>query len=75
MVDLNDSSSTSTSDGTNTGEEILHFLAHVIRRSEELLKMKDEMKDALISKVKYLDDLLLHLDLLDQIVQLCYYQL
>ena len=69
MAALDDSSS--TSDGTNTGEEILHFLAHVIRRSEELLKMKD----ALISKVKYLDDLLLHLDLLDQIVQLCYYQL
>ena len=69
MAALDDSSS--TSDGTNTGEEILHFLAHVIRRSEELLKMKD----ALISKVKYLDDLLLHLDLLDQTVQLHYYQL
>lgn len=64
MAAVDDSSS--TSDGTNIGEEILHFLAHVLRRSEELLKMKD----ALISKVKYLDDLLLHLDLLDQTMQL-----
>ena len=69
MAALDDSSS--TSDGTNTREEILHFLAHVICRLEELLKMKD----ALISKVKYLDDLLLQLDLLDQTVQLHYYQL
>ena len=65
MAAFDESSSTSTSYGTNTGEEILHFLTRVIRRSEELLKMTD----ALISKVKYLNDLL------DQTVQLHYYQL
>ena len=42
MAAVDDSSS--TSDGTNIGEEILHFLAHLIRRSEELLNTQSEEK-------------------------------